>query len=326
MTRMIRTIAALGLPVLLAGLLTAAGEPAQAPPPRPAADEVRRTFLDLINTERLRLTLKPLALHPALVAAAQTHADDMTARDYYDYKSPDGRQIEQWAEAAGYRYQYITEKIANETSSPRAMVERWAARAEASRDSLFHPDVEDLGIGIGTHRGAAVYTLVVARSEGSYLADYTARLFAEQTARFRDLDSLRTELVERINTARAERGLGPLAGNATLDLAAQSYADDLFKGLKQGLKGPASGIPIGRQVGMHGYRAEGFSGIGLAVVQGALSPEMTLAALLGHGGDGKSEVFGKGYQDIGIGLVFERQGDLFNVVWVQCLARPPAKN
>jgi uncharacterized protein YkwD len=299
--------------------------PTQVPPPN-SPDEVRRTFLELINAERTRQGLKPLALEPALVTAAQTHADDMTARRYYDFKSPDGKLIEQWAEGAGYKFQFITEKITNETSTPQAIVAKWARSAEANRASVFAPDVEDAGIGIGSHQGMPVYTFVVARSEGSYLADYTVRLFERQTARFRDLDSLRRELIERINEARVEHGLHPLTGDPALDLAAQGYAEDLFQGLKRGLNGPASGIPLARRVTLHHYHAEGFSGIGQAVVQGALSPEVTLAALLGNRVGGKSEVLGKGYQQIGIGLAFERQGDSFNVMWVQCLARPVPKS
>jgi uncharacterized protein YkwD len=309
--------------LLLLGLAAAAVS--QSPPP-PAPDGVRRTFLELINAERTRQGLKPLALEPALVSAAQTHADDMTTRRYYDFKSPDGRQIEQWAEAAGYRFQFITEKIANETSAPQAIVAKWARSAEANRGSVFSPDVEDLGIGVGSHQGMPVYTIVVARSEGSYLADYTAKLFERQTARFRDLASLRRELIERINEARAEHGLQPLSGDPALDLAAQDYADDLFQGLKQGLGRPASGIPLTRRVLLHHYHPEGASGIGQAVVQGALSPDVTLAALLGNRIGGKSEVLGKGYQQIGIGLAFERKGDTFDVVWVQCLARPAPKS
>jgi uncharacterized protein YkwD len=308
--------------LLLALVSPALSQMSQRPP---APDEVRRTFLELINAERTRQGLKPLALEPALVTAAQTHAEDMTAHRYYDFKSPDGKQIEQWAEAAGYKFQFITEKITNETSTPQALVAKWARSAEANRASIFEPEVEDVGIGIGSHQGMPVYTIVVARSEGSYLADYTARLFERQTARFRDLDSLRRELVERINEARSEHGLQPLTGDPALDLAAQDYAEDLFKGMKMGRNGPASGIPVGRRVSLHHYPAASFSGIGLAVVQGALSPDVTLAALLGNRVGGRSEVLGKGYRQIGIGLAFERQGDSFNVMWVQCLARPVPK-
>jgi uncharacterized protein YkwD len=311
------------LSVLLLGLVTPAVS--QIPPPPQTPDEVRRTFLELINAERTRQGLKSLVLEPALVTAAQAHAEDMTAHRYYDFKSPDGKQIEQWAEAAGYKLQFITEKITNETSTPQAIVAKWARSPEANRASVFAPEVEDAGIGIGSHQGMPVYTIVVARSEGSYLADYTVRLFERQTARFRDLDSLRRELIERINEARTEHGLHPLTGDPALDLAAQDYADDLFQGRKQGLSRPASGIPLARRVTLHHYQAEGFSGIGQAVVQGALSPEVTLAALLGSRIGGKSEVLGKGYQQIGIGLAFERKGDTFDVVWVQCLARPVPK-
>jgi len=160
----------------------------------------------------------------------------------------------------------------------------------------------------------------------SYLTDYTVHLFERQTARFQDLDSLRRELIEQINEVRTEKGLHPLTGDPTLDLAAQDYADDLFQGIKQGKNGPASGIPLTRRVVLRHYHPEGASGVGQAVVHGALSPEVTLAALLGNRIGGRSEVLGKGYQQIGIGLAFERKGDTFDVVWVQCLARPAPKS
>jgi uncharacterized protein YkwD len=296
--------------------------PAAAQKAKPSMDDVRSSFLELINAERQRQGLEPLALDPALVAAAQAHADDMTARRYYDFASPDGQQIEQWAEAAGYRYQFITEKIANESSRPQTMVERWARLAEANRPGLFNPAVEDLGVGIGTYQTMPVYTFVVARSEASYLADYTARLFNDQTARFRDLDSLRRELIQRINEARAARGLAPLAGHPALDLAAQDYADDLFHALREGR--PRAEVSLVKRVKLHKYALAGALGqaVGQAVVQGALTPEETLAALVGGRSDGRSEIFGKGYREIGIGLAFERKGDGFDVVWVQCLARP----
>ncbi len=310
------------LPVLL--LLALVSSAAAQTPPSP--DEARRAFLETINAERTRLGLKPLALNPALVQAAQAHADDMTAHNYYDFKSPDGRQIEQWAEMAGYRFQFITEKIANETSAPQALAAKWALAVEKNRQSVFLPEVEDAGIGFGSHQGMPVYTFVVARSEASYLTDYTVHLFERQTARFQDLDSLRRELIEQINEVRTEKGLHPLTGDPTLDLAAQDYADDLFQGIKQGKNGPASGIPLTRRVVLRHYHPEGASGVGQAVVQGALSPEVTLAALLGNRIGGKSEVLGKGYQQIGIGLAFERKGDTYDVVWVQCLARPAPKS
>jgi hypothetical protein len=57
-------------------------------------------------------------------------------------------------------------------------------------------------------------------------------------------------------------------------------------------------------------------------VQGALTPEETLAALLGRSGRREKNIFVGWYTQLGLGLEFERTGDSFSVVWVQCLSRP----
>jgi|GEM_PF-4454698 len=171
---------------------------------------------------------------------------------------------------------------------------------------------------------AASQTPEASAPPPSPLADYTVQLFERRTARFQDLDSLRRELIAQINEVRTGKGLHPLTGDPALDLAAQDYAEDVFQGIKRAKNGPASGIPLARRVVLRHYHAEG--AIGQAVVQGALSPAVTLAALLGSRIGGRSDVLGQGYRQIGLGLAFERQGDSFDVVWVQCLARPAPKS
>src|SRR6202035_5508915 len=142
-------------------------------------------------------------------------------------------------------------------------------------------------------------------------------LFAEQTARFHDLDALRREMLTRVNAARAEHGLPPLKSDPALDRAAQAYADEVFQALSAGRPLPPRG-ELAKRVEEQGYRI--LSGVGEDVVEGALSPEATLAALLGRG-DHRAQVLRKNFSDLGLGLAFERRGDGYFVVWVQCLAR-----
>lgn len=65
------------------------------------AVELERATLDLINEHRIALELPPLQPHPALVAAARSHSDDMTARDYFAHDSPEGQRFVDRIKAQG---------------------------------------------------------------------------------------------------------------------------------------------------------------------------------------------------------------------------------
>ncbi len=245
----------------------------------------------------------------------------MTARQYYDLKSPDGRTIESWLKDAGYREQLVTEKLVRTDRSPQALATSWGVSPEAHRASLFHPEVEEAGIGAVDYQGLPLYAFVLARSEASYLSDYTRHLFTRQEARFRDLDALRDEMLTLVNQARAERKLDPLTRDAALDRAAQAQAEEIFQAVKAGRPLPSSAA-LERRVRAEGYPVR--RGVGESVVQGALTPEETLSALLGRT-DRRSNVLGGWFTQLGLGLAFERREKGFFVVWVQCLSRPAGK-
>lgn len=281
-------------------------------------DGQRLAFLSSINGERQKLGLPPLQLSPALSRAAQIHVGDMAARGYYELASPEGKDIDDWAVEAGYDAQFLTEKIVRTSSSPETVVAQWGRFADTHRASLFHPEVEELGVGIGEVEGRALYALAFARSKASYLAAYVRHLFAEKAAQLGNPDALRQEMLRLVNEARAERGLGPLALDPRLDRAAQEHAEKAFLAVKKGEPPSKPGV-LARRVQSTGYRLRG--GVGEAIVQGALSPEETLAALL-EGTGKRVSILGKGYKNLGLGLAFEQTGEGFFVVWVQCLASP----
>lgn len=291
--------------------------PAALPGEPPPADPqpVRELFLTLVNEQRDRQGLAPVALDSALSRAAQAHADDMTARQYLHFRSPEGREIEHWAREAGYAYQLVTEKLASTPDPPRAVAEGWSRAAESNRNSVFHPDVRDLGVGIGQVRGMPVYTFVLARSEKSYLEGYIADLYRRQEMALRDVDLLREELLWRVNELRAAEGRHPLSRHAALDRAAQEHAEAVLAEVRAG--GSAQKMTqLPRRVKALGYRAVG--AVGERVVADALTTDQAVAALMGGG----SQLLGKGFTQIGLGVAFERTGDGFRVIWVQCLARP----
>lgn len=288
----------------------------------PAQDELRATFLKLINDQREREGLQPLVLDPALIRAAQAHADDMTFRQAVGFTTPGGRQVEDWTREAGYVFQLVTEKLATTPDSPQAMAADWARWPDSNRKSLLNPDVRDLGIGIGEVKGTPVYTFVLARSEKSYLERYVAELYENQTLALQGLDTLREDLLHRINEMRTGAKVQPLARHPALEGAAQEHAEAILDALRTGQPLKTAGT-LASKVRARGYRSAGYLGtIGERVVFDALTPDQALSALLGEDQGRRSTLLGRGFTQMGTGVAFERTAEGFRVVWVQCLARP----
>jgi uncharacterized protein YkwD len=298
---------------LLLSALLLSGAPAAAADP----EELRQTFLQLINAERERLGLQLLGLDPELARAAQAHADDMAARGYAGFSSPEGRTTEDWAHQAGYKFQMITAKLAFTADPPEAIARGW--KPESNRNSLFHPDVRDLGIGIGQVRGTPMYSFLLARSEESYLEKYVAELYERQTLALQDVEALRDEVLQRVNEARAGVELHPLTRHPALDRAAQAHAEAVLGVIRSGHPLITAG-PIATKVKRQKYKVAGI--VGERIVTDALNPEQALAELLDEGGGESSVLFGEGFTEMGVGLAFERLPKGFRIIWVQCLARP----
>ncbi|MES1242544.1 MAG: CAP domain-containing protein [Acidobacteriota bacterium] len=306
---------------LAAALLLSAAPAAFA-----ASEDLPGTFLKLVNAQREREGLRPLVLDPALSRAAQAHADDMTARQVVGFATPEGRQVEDWIRAAGYNFQLVTEKLATTPDPPEAMAADWARWPDSNRKSLLNPDVRDLGVGIGEVKGTPVYVFVLARSEKSYLERYVAELYERQELALRSLDTLREDLLGRINEARAGAKIQPLTRHPALERAAQEYAEGILVALHFGSDQPLKAAgSLAAKVKAQGYRSAGYLGtIGERVVFDALTPDQALSALLGEDQGRRSTLLGRGFTQMGIGVAFERTAEGFRVVWVQCLARPAA--
>jgi uncharacterized protein YkwD len=277
----------------------------------------------LINAEREKLGLQPAVLDPALDRAAQAHADDMSARGYAGFSSPEGQTTEDFARQAGYTFQVITGKLAFTADPPEAIARAW--KPESNRNSLFHPDVRDLGIGIGVVRGTPIYSFLLARSEKSYLERYVAELYERQEMALQNLEALRDELLLRVNELRSAAKLQPLVRHPALDRAAQQHAEAVLEAVRSGRPLATAG-PLAAKVKYQKYRVAGI--VGERIVTDALTPEQALADLVdaGNAKDGQpSKLLGKGFTEMGTGLAFERIPEGFRVVWVQCLARPASR-
>ena len=93
---------------------------------------------------------QPLAPHSALITAASDHSQDMSEREYFDHKNPEGLQPWDRARTAGYTGSYISENIAWGYSC--YSVNGGWFNSSGHRKNMMQPQFTEVGIGIfGTH-------------------------------------------------------------------------------------------------------------------------------------------------------------------------------
>jgi uncharacterized protein YkwD len=133
------------------------GFEAQGPP---AGDMA--TLFDLVN--RARATgqkcggrtmpaVDPLAWDEDLAQAARLHAEDMSARDYFDHDSLDGRSFAARIRATAYDGYPAGENIAMGFQSAEAVMDGWLD-SPGHCVNLMDPDFDDLGLGFASRTDA----------------------------------------------------------------------------------------------------------------------------------------------------------------------------
>ncbi|BBN93877.1 allergen V5/Tpx-1 related [Deinococcus grandis] len=135
--------------------VTAASAPAPAPAPStPSA--FAQQVLDLTNAARAvprscgatsHAAAAPLTWNAALGQAAQGHAADMAAQNYFSHTSKDGRTFSQRITNAGYTpYRTIGENIAAGQGTPQQVVDGWL-KSEGHCRNIMNPNFKELGVG-----------------------------------------------------------------------------------------------------------------------------------------------------------------------------------
>jgi uncharacterized protein YkwD len=145
------------------------------PPATAGADLAGRATLCLINDERAKHGLEPLASNALLAQAAQAHSADMVARRFFEHAAPDGRTVQDRIRATGFaggRAASTGENIAwgsGAKSTPAAVVAKWMA-SPPHRADILRPAFREIGVGIAD--GAPIEPS--ARSDpGAASATYT---------------------------------------------------------------------------------------------------------------------------------------------------------
>ncbi|MBO1415962.1 CAP domain-containing protein [Streptomyces sp. FH025] len=113
--------------------------------PQPAGGDVRTEVLIAVNTERARAGSQPLHLDDRLSAAAQRHAEDMTAHDLVQDNGTDGSTPWRRVRAAGFAFRSSAENVAAADNAPEAM--RMWMNSPHHRNTILDPRFSHVGVG-----------------------------------------------------------------------------------------------------------------------------------------------------------------------------------
>ncbi|GHG23418.1 hypothetical protein CBQ26_02470 [Deinococcus indicus] len=140
-------------------LTVRAAAPAPTPAPTPAPGTgFAQQVLDLVNAARAQgrtcgatayAAAPALTLNAQLGQAAQDHAADMAAQNYFSHTSKDGRTAGQRIAAAGYAYRTWGENIAAGQVTAAQVMDGWL-KSEGHCKNIMNAGFRELGVGYAT--------------------------------------------------------------------------------------------------------------------------------------------------------------------------------
>ncbi|MFE5941700.1 CAP domain-containing protein [Streptomyces sp. NPDC056480] len=125
-------------------------QPGAAPVAEAPAGRAARFVQDVIalaNAEREKAGCGPLHSESHLRTAAQGHADDMSARDYYEHDNPEGRDAGDRMTGAGYAWSTWGENIHRGPTTPARAMEDWMD-SPGHRANILNCSFKDIGVGV----------------------------------------------------------------------------------------------------------------------------------------------------------------------------------
>ncbi|MEL7209824.1 MAG: CAP domain-containing protein, partial [Actinomycetota bacterium] len=150
-------------PVTTAAPTTApATTPAPAPPATGGDGAIQQQILQLTNAERAKAGCPALSLDSRLTAAADGHAEDMAANNYFDHRGRNGSSLGSRVTAAGYDWRRVGENIAAGQRDAEAVLRSWMG-SSGHRANILDCRFGELGVGYAL-RGSTPYWVQVFAS------------------------------------------------------------------------------------------------------------------------------------------------------------------
>jgi len=302
--------------LLLVAMKPAATPALQASPAAPAesndtptrTEEVARAFLAAINEIRQGDQSPPLQFSEPLSQAARILLDKALIESVTNGFDAGARLTREDLRNSGYEPSQFADGLASSSRDPAKIVTFWRQADPKSLENFLDAGLRDFGLAAETLGTQSVYALVAATSQSEI-----NRPIIEQLS---DLETVRQQLLDRVNEERARRHRGPLRPSRALDLAAQTYAERMMREEFYGHISPR-GDTVLERVQASGYEPE-LTGENLASGQPTADQAMAnWMASKGH----RDNILDHRFQDIGFGVsALESEGEL-KILWVQCLGR-----
>ena len=145
-----------GLFVNLPGPLTGPKRPSRA-------ENLQVTkIIEWTNYYRQQNGLKPLNDNILLQKAAETKAQDMFLRQYFEHTSPTGEGAADLVLRQGYHYKFVGENLAlGDFIDEKDLVDAWMA-SEGHRHNILSPDYQEIGVAavLGQYEGRTTWISV----------------------------------------------------------------------------------------------------------------------------------------------------------------------
>ncbi|GAA0133635.1 hypothetical protein YSY43_04750 [Paenibacillus sp. YSY-4.3] len=101
--------------------------------------------VDLVNQERAKAGLKPLATQADLTKVAAAKAADMRENGYFDHQSPTYGSPFDMMKQFGVSYSYAGENIAKGQRTPAEVMNAWM-NSEGHRQNIMSPNFTNIGV------------------------------------------------------------------------------------------------------------------------------------------------------------------------------------
>jgi uncharacterized protein YkwD len=150
--------------LLLVALFAASACPSSAQEKKDPGQltEEEKNLFDLINKERAKEKLPPLAFNAKLQRSARAHSENMAKQDKLEHVL-DGKTPGNRADAAGYDFLRIGENIAYvDGGTPEETVKGWM-ESKPHRENILKREFKDTGVAVAVNaRGVKYVTQVFA--------------------------------------------------------------------------------------------------------------------------------------------------------------------
>ena len=107
----------------------------------------------------------PLRWQGSLQSIAASHSRDMAHRNYFDHRSPEGREIAHRAGAAHYKYRLVGENLAGGDRDIASAMRGWLD-SPAHCENIMNPKFVEVGVACVGRRGSqwgTYWTMVLGR-------------------------------------------------------------------------------------------------------------------------------------------------------------------